>query len=914
MPRNVTIEQEIQWRLTVGPTSTFPTIAAAMAAAGTGDIISLEAGYGNENALVTVDGLSFDGGPSSTDINLQLATGISAITLLGTAPINLADAPDANTVVGNDGDNIISVSSGVDVITAGNGTDRLIIDYSAATASITGTTVDVTDGGTHAVTFTGVEDFTISTGSGNDTITVADGSNVLNTGAGDDTITTGNGPNIIDGGANNDTITAGAGANTINGGSGNDTIIAGDGGNTVDGGDGDDGISTGIGDDVVTAGLGNDTVITSAGADVITVNGGIDTVDAGSESDRLIVDFSSSATAVIGGVTGGALAGGYDGVFADGAGTSSVVFLGTENFTVTTGSNNDFIATGDGDDVLDGGAGSDQLNGGGGSDTLVIGLGDDALDGGADLDAALFSSARANYRITDLGNGVFQSVDLRAGSPDGTDTLVNIEGFVFTDGTFDAVTVLAVAPATLVTSLAFSADTGTSNSDFITNTAAQTISGTLGVNLVSGERVEVSLDGGSTWATASSSVGSNAFSLAGQTLAGDNVLKARVSNASGGGTAASQAYVLDTSGPAQPSTPDLAVGSDSGLSNTDNITSVTTPTFGGTAENGSTVTLYDTDGTTELGSGVVSGGAWSIAASALGEGAHTISARATDAAGNRGALSSGLLITIDTTPPAGPGIALAHDTSVSSIDHVTSNPQINYSGDNGATLLYNADTAASFSSTVPAFTTEGLHTVLVEQRDIAGNVGAAASLSFTLDTIAPHLTGITASPGSTGHFTLAFDEAVNVTGGTPTLTLNDGATAVFNVAATAALHDATKLAFDYPVSSGYAPPSLAITSFVSPGATVDDLAGNHAYLGNVAAAFAALSVNEPVGTIIPAFTINGFTGPALQLDTTAHIILDEAASNWAAAYGLKALHVGVPESIPYPPVADTHHLSDGHLM
>ena len=60
--------------LTVGPTSTFPTIAAAMAAAGTGDIISLEAGYGNENATVTVDGLSFDGGPSSTDINLQLAS------------------------------------------------------------------------------------------------------------------------------------------------------------------------------------------------------------------------------------------------------------------------------------------------------------------------------------------------------------------------------------------------------------------------------------------------------------------------------------------------------------------------------------------------------------------------------------------------------------------------------------------------------------------------------------------------------------------------------------------------------------------------------------------------------------------------------------------------------------------------
>ena len=75
--------------LTVGPNSTFPTIAAAMAAAGTGDIITLEAGYGNENATVTVNGLSFDGLPSSTNINLQLTTGISTVTLLGTAPINI---------------------------------------------------------------------------------------------------------------------------------------------------------------------------------------------------------------------------------------------------------------------------------------------------------------------------------------------------------------------------------------------------------------------------------------------------------------------------------------------------------------------------------------------------------------------------------------------------------------------------------------------------------------------------------------------------------------------------------------------------------------------------------------------------------------------------------------------------------
>ena len=146
-----------------------------------------------------------------------------------------------------------------------------------------------------------------------------------------------------------------------------------------------------------------------------------------------------------GGVTGGDLLNGYSGHIADLAG-NSIDFLTTENFTITTGSGSDVITTSDGDDVLDGGAGSDQLNGGGGSDTLLIGLGDDTLDGGASSDTVMFSGTRANYQVNDLGGGVIQTIDLRSGSPDGTDTLVDMEGFAFTDGTFDATTVLNVAP------------------------------------------------------------------------------------------------------------------------------------------------------------------------------------------------------------------------------------------------------------------------------------------------------------------------------------------------------------------------------------------------------------------------------------------------------------------------------------
>src|SRR6185436_19757572 len=112
---------------------------------------------------------------------------------------------------------------------------------------------------------------------------------------------------------------------------------------------------------------------------------------------------------------------------------------------------------------------------------------------------------------------------------------------------------------------------------------------------------------------------------------------------------ANKNLVIDTTAPTAPSTPDLAAGSDSGSSNSDNLTNVTTPTLTGTAEAGATVTLFDTDGTTVLGTGIATGGNWSIASSALSEGSHTLTAKATDAAGNISVDSSGLSVAIDTT-------------------------------------------------------------------------------------------------------------------------------------------------------------------------------------------------------------------------------------------------------------------------
>lgn len=75
-----------------------------------------------------------------------------------------------------------------------------------------------------------------------------------------------------------------------------------------------------------------------------------------------------------------------------------------------------------------------------------------------------------------------------------------------------------------------------------------------------------------------------------------------------------------------------------------------TPTLTGTAEAGVAVQLHE--GATLLGSAIAAiNGTWSFDATALAEGAHTLVATATDAAGNAGT-SSSVVITVDLTPPA----------------------------------------------------------------------------------------------------------------------------------------------------------------------------------------------------------------------------------------------------------------------
>ena len=312
------------------------------------------------------------------------------------------------------------------------------------------------------------------------------------------------------------------------------------------------------------------------------------------------------------------------------------------------------------------------------------------------------------------------------------------------------------APTNIIATVAFSNDTGSSSTDFITKTAAQTISGTTSANLASDETVQVSLDNGSTYQDATGTAGQKTWSLSGVTLTGSNTLKIRVTDTAGNtGAVVSQAYVLDTTAPSAPTGLALATASDSGSSNSDRITKITTPVITGTCEANANVTLFDTDGTTVLGTTTADGsGNWSITSSTLSDGSHTLTAKATDKAGNTGVASSGLQVNIDTTAPAKPGtpvLAAASDSGASNSDGITSvttptlsgtaeaNATITIYDTNGTTVLGTTTANGSGNWSVATSTlSEGSHTITVKATDAAGNVSVASSgLSITIDTTAP---------------------------------------------------------------------------------------------------------------------------------------------------------------------------------
>lgn len=87
---------------------------------------------------------------------------------------------------------------------------------------------------------------------------------------------------------------------------------------------------------------------------------------------------------------------------------------------------------GSGSDTIKGNSTANTLTGNGGNDAVQGFGGNDTLIGGTGFDTAIFSGNYSDYTISSAGS-VFTVVDKRGGSPDGTDSLSDVEVFKFAD-------------------------------------------------------------------------------------------------------------------------------------------------------------------------------------------------------------------------------------------------------------------------------------------------------------------------------------------------------------------------------------------------------------------------------------------------------------------------------------------------
>jgi methionine-rich copper-binding protein CopC len=323
-----------------------------------------------------------------------------------------------------------------------------------------------------------------------------------------------------------------------------------------------------------------------------------------------------------------------------------------------------------------------------------------------------------------------------------------------------------------------------------------------GINATVGTLSTTDADGGDTHTyslvSGSGSTDNASFNISGSTLRTGGALAAgtydiRI-NANDGTDDFAEEFtvtVVDNVAPSAPSTPDLATSSDSGNeehtagSTSDNLTNDTTPTFEGTAEAGSTVKIISNiDG--EVGSGIATGGNYSITTSALTAGAHTITATATDGSANTSSASSALSITIDTTSPT---VSISTTSSNPTNDNpipvtITFNSEADNMTENDITVV-NGTTSNFVSPDSTSFyvdiTPSGNGAVQVSLGagtafDRAGNANTVSNtLSLTYDGTAPAFSSVSpSSSSSVSNANVGYTLSEAIASGTVTFTRTGG--------------------------------------------------------------------------------------------------------------------------------------------
>ena len=323
-------------------------------------------------------------------------------------------------------------------------------------------------------------------------------------------------------------------------------------------------------------------------------------------------------------------------------------------------------------------------------------------DGATLLGSALASGSGAwTYTTAALADG---SHSLTA-----TDT---VAGLTSAASSTLAVTIDTTAP--VVPAIAsFSTDSGTVG-DHITNDNTPMLTGTAEANST------VHIYDGATLLGSATANGSGAWTYTTAALTdGAHNLTITDSDAAGNTSAASTALnlTIDTIAPTAAS-----ITSDA-IVNTNEIA------LTGTAEANSIIKLYD--GATLLGNATTNGsGAWSFTTGTLSNATHSVTAMATDAAGNTGAVSSALDVTVDTSQTA---IAVTTDSYMLGLRGTAllagsseANSSISiYDNNTGTMLGHTTASSTGVWSTLMGNLSNTVHSLTLMASDSAGHTGSA---------------------------------------------------------------------------------------------------------------------------------------------------------------------------------------------
>jgi len=194
--------------------------------------------------------------------------------------------------------------------------------------------------------------------------------------------------------------------------------------------------------------------------------------------------------------------------------------------------------------------------------------------------------------------------------------------------------------------------------------------------------------------TADISTGSVALQPDSNLAEGQNILTAKARSIAGvsGGDSVSLSIVVDTTAQSSPIAPDLVAADDTGSSSSDNSTSITQPNFSialsglGVVANDQVQLLNAAEqviGTATVSSiDVANGYVLVTPQNSFADGSQVLKARIVDRAGNTGALSPGLTISISTSIPNAttPVLQTASDSGRSSSDRITQRTAPTFTG------------------------------------------------------------------------------------------------------------------------------------------------------------------------------------------------------------------------------------------